>query len=120
MGTGLLLSQEFLQQQRERLEASRDTLLAGMQSGAAEDLQRSADAATQAEEVEDSAQTQADLESGALLRERLGLRLAAVERALAKLDAGHYGYSDVTGRRITTARLEAEPEAASTVEEAQA
>jgi DnaK suppressor protein len=47
-------------------------------------------------------------------------RLARVERALSKIDDGTYGFSDVSGKPIPQARLDATPEAVNTVEEQQA
>jgi DnaK suppressor protein len=53
---------------------------------------------------------------GTLVAHDLG-RLAQVERALAKIEEGTYGLSDVSGRPIPQERLEAMPEAIDTVEE---
>ena len=44
-------------------------------------------------------------------------RLARVERALAKIDAGTYGLSDVSGERIPKERLNAVPDAITTLRE---
>ena len=46
-------------------------------------------------------------------------RLERVERALAKIDNGTYGLSDVSGQPIPRERLEAVPEAACTLREEQ-
>jgi DnaK suppressor protein len=45
-------------------------------------------------------------------------RLAVIDRALARLDAGTYGRSVRSGQPIPDARLEADPAAELTVEEA--
>jgi DnaK suppressor protein len=50
------------------------------------------------------------------LRERLG----AIDRALARLEAGTYGRSVLSGKPIPDPRLEADPAAELTVEEARA
>ena len=50
------------------------------------------------------------------LRERLG----AIDRALARLEAGTYGRSVLSGKPIPDQRLEADPAAELTVEEARA
>src|SRR5580698_7908134 len=50
------------------------------------------------------------------LRERLG----AIDRALARLEAGTYGRSVLSGKPIPDPRLEADPAAELTVEEAKA
>jgi DnaK suppressor protein len=47
-------------------------------------------------------------------------RLVRVERALSKIEEGTYGYSDVSGKRIPDERLEAVPDAISTVAEQEA
>ena len=47
-------------------------------------------------------------------------RLDAIDRALARLDAGTYGRSVQSGQEIPDARLEADPAAELTVEEASA
>ncbi len=61
------------------------------------------------EEAEDEA-------VAAQLRERLG----AIDRALARIEAGTYGRSVLSGQPIPDARLEADPAAELTVEEAKA
>jgi DnaK suppressor protein len=48
----------------------------------------------------------------------LSERLATVERALARLDAGTYGRSVKSGLEIPAARLEADPAAELTADEA--
>ncbi|HXW44942.1 MAG TPA: conjugal transfer protein TraR [Streptosporangiaceae bacterium] len=50
--------------------------------------------------------------------ESLRDRLAAVDRALKRLDEGSYGYSVRSGKPIPAGRLEADPAAELTVEEA--
>jgi DnaK suppressor protein len=52
----------------------------------------------------------------AQLRDRLG----AIDRALARLEAGTYGRSVLSGKPIPDQRLEADPAAEVTVEEARA
>jgi DnaK suppressor protein len=47
-------------------------------------------------------------------------RLAAIDRALARIEAGTYGRSVLSGRPIPEQRLEADPAAEMTVEEARA
>lgn len=58
---------------------------------------------------------QDELDEG--LREDLEAQLAAVERAEARLAAGTYGVSVLSGEPIPDARLEARPTAELTVEE---
>jgi DnaK suppressor protein len=52
--------------------------------------------------------------------EQLRDRLAAIDRALARIEAGTYGRSVLSGKPIPEQRLEADPAAEMTVEEAQA
>jgi RNA polymerase-binding transcription factor len=52
----------------------------------------------------------------AQLRDRLG----AIDRALARLEAGTYGRSVLSGKPIPDERLEADPAAELTIEEARA
>jgi DnaK suppressor protein len=47
-------------------------------------------------------------------------RLAAIDRALARLEAGTYGRSVLSGQPIPDERLEADPTAELTIEEARA
>jgi DnaK suppressor protein len=47
-------------------------------------------------------------------------RLGAIDRALARLEAGTYGRSVLSGQQIPDQRLEADPAAELTVEEARA
>ena len=56
----------------------------------------------------------------AAVEESLRTRLAAVDRALARLDAGTYGRSIISGLPIPDERLEADPAAELTIEEARA
>jgi DnaK suppressor protein len=51
---------------------------------------------------------------------RLRDRLDAIDRALARLEAGTYGRSVLSGRPIPDQRLEADPAAELTIEEARA
>ena len=55
----------------------------------------------------------------ALLGEAERDELAAVERALAAIDNGTYGVSELSGKPIGIARLRAVPRATRTVEEAE-
>jgi DnaK suppressor protein len=52
--------------------------------------------------------------------DQLQERLAAIDRALARIEAGTYGRSVLSGKPIPEARLEADPAAELTVEEASA
>jgi len=73
-----------------------------------------------AHEYEDDAQKLEMLETSRNLLRHDIARLAQINRALRKIEEGTYGYSDISGERISTARLDAVPEAISTVLEQQA
>jgi DnaK suppressor protein len=66
---------------------------------------------------EDNAQELDLLEKQGLLMNRSVERLARVDRALAKLANGSYGYSDESGERIPDERLESMPDAINTLRE---
>ena len=105
------------QRARALLEAERDevqTLLRGTQEAEAEDRE----AETEIGDIADAAQP---LEAEGLddaIAESLQSRLAAIDRALARLANGTYGKSTRSGKPIPDARLEADPAAELTVEEA--
>ena len=54
-------------------------------------------------------------ENDRILSSQLGPQLIAIDRALAKLDEGTYGFSDVSGLPIPIARLQACPQALGTM-----
>jgi DnaK suppressor protein len=89
-------------------------LLAGAEEAAQED--RSAEG-----EVGDSADPAQALTAEGMdsaIAESMRNRLAAIDRALRRLDEGSYGRSVRSGKPIPDARLEADPAAELTVEEA--
>jgi DnaK suppressor protein len=51
--------------------------------------------------------------------DQLQLRLDAIDRALARIESGSYGRSVLSGKPIPAERLEADPAAELTIEEAQ-
>ncbi|HEY1651576.1 MAG TPA: hypothetical protein VGG09_06805 [Acidimicrobiales bacterium] len=71
-------------------------------------------------DIEDSALPLTDEEGASAVAEGLRTRLAAIERAEARVDAGTYGRSVRSGTPIPEERLEADPAAELTVEEASA
>jgi DnaK suppressor protein len=111
------LDQAFLQQQRERLVELRAQLNRATRAGEAEERSINAQSRGEAHESEEDAQKLSMLEvEGTLVAHDLR-RLAQVERALAKIENGTYGLSDVSGRPIPRERLEAMPEATDAVGE---
>ncbi len=109
--------QAFIRRQRERLVGLRNELQRATRAGEAEERAINSDSRDGAHEFEEDAQKLAMLEvDGTLVAHDLR-RLAQVERALAKIDDGTYGLSDVSGRPIAKERLEAMPEATDAVGE---
>jgi DnaK suppressor protein len=106
----------FLQRQRKRLEELRHQL---RQSEASIEHERSrrADQGREAREIEEDAQDLAEREIDEAVHRYDDRRLRAVERALQKIQEGTYGLSEVSGKPIPRARLQAIPEALLTVEE---
>ena len=74
----------------------------------------------EAHEFKDDAQKLELLETSRTLLRHDAARLAQINRALQKIEDGTYGFSDISGERISTARLNALPEATSTLQEQQA
>jgi DnaK suppressor protein len=108
-----------MEQNRARalLEAERAEvrqLLSGAQAAVAEDREAEGDVGDYA----DAAQPLAAEGEDDAIAESLRDRLAAIERALARLDDGTYGKSVRSGQPIPDDRLEADPAAELTVEEA--
>jgi RNA polymerase-binding transcription factor len=112
--------QAFLERKRRQLMALRAQLQQAVKSGEAEEAAVKNESAGEAHEYEDDAQKLDRLETrGNLVNHDID-RLARVERALNKIEAGSYGFSDVSGEPIPDQRLEAMPEAINTVQEQEA
>lgn len=112
-----ILDEAFIEKQRRRLVELRLALLESMRNDEAEEAGIKRERLDRPQEYEDDAQKLTSLELGGNLSVRIRERLAIVERALKKLEAGTYGLSDVSGRSIPCERLEAIPEAICTLEE---
>lgn len=111
------LDKEFVEWQRKRLEALRAQLLGDEERALAQVRALQEERGDEAEEFEDRAQESAGNEVRQALHDVDKRRLAAIDRALRKIDEGTYGISDKSGKRIPKARLEATPEAVLDVEE---
>jgi RNA polymerase-binding transcription factor len=110
------------EQARARLLAERDEV-----TGLLKDTERAAqqDRETEVEQVQtgdtgDAAQSLTAEGQDDAVAESLRNRLAALDRALKRLDDGSYGRSVRSGAPIPAERLEADPAAELTVEEARA
>jgi len=105
---------------RQRLTAERAEvvqLLKGEVSAGQDDREADAD------EAGDSADAALRLTNQGMddaIAEGLRDRIAAIDRALARLDSGDYGKSVLSGEPIPDERLDADPAAELTVAEAQA
>ncbi|MGO8961376.1 MAG: TraR/DksA family transcriptional regulator [Streptosporangiaceae bacterium] len=101
--------------------------LSGERADVARLLKDAASAAAQDREAEDEPGDYADAAQpltaqgldDAIVADLQG-RLAAIDRALARLDDGSYGLSIRSGQPIPDERLEADPAAELTIEEARA
>ena len=107
----------FLKEQRKRLVAMRDQLLGRDAAKTALDRTSRPEGVL---EIEDDAQRLAQNEVDDAVHGVEEQRLRLIERALAKIDEGTYGLSDLSGDPIPKARLEAIPEALLTIEEEEA
>ena len=114
------LSPKFIATQRERLVALKAEL-AGTEADSLKvenDLQE--ERREEAVEPEEMAQ---DLDRREVMQAKHAVdqeRIKNIDRALKKIELGTYGLSDVSGKPIPRARLEASPEAVVRVEEAAA
>ena len=110
------LSNEFIEGQRESLEQTRAEL-ARMRDGLEADEQDRADDQLYGEaDSGDLGQEMHTRQLDQTISEQAEGRLANVERALQKIEEGSYGICDDTGEEIPKGRLEAIPEAVTTVE----
>jgi DnaK suppressor protein len=110
------LDEEFLARQKQRLQATRDTLLRGL-AGVSEEEREWAEGAQEAlRDWEERGPYVSARDLDAALQRKLRRRLAIVERALQKIEEGTYGLCDETGEPIPRGRLEAVPEAIYTIE----
>jgi DnaK suppressor protein len=102
---------------RALLEAERAEVR-GLLSGEEEAVAEDREAEGEVGDYGDVAQPLAAEAEDDAIAESLRNRLAAIERALARLDDGTYGKSVRSGQPIPDDRLEADPAAELTVEEA--
>ena len=114
------LDEQFVEQQRERLQQLRAELTRIVR-GMEEDQRDRAEAEEDFTEHDsgDMSQSLFTRELDATVEQVAEKRLQSVERALEKIEEGTYGLSDESGEQIPKGRLEAVPEAVYTVEEQQ-
>jgi DnaK suppressor protein len=110
------LDREFIENQRGTLEQTREELTRMMQGLTEDDQERGED---QAYETSDRGDLGREIHTRQLdetVSGQLESRLENVERALQKIEEGSYGICDDTGEEIPKGRMEAMPEATTTVE----
>ena len=110
------------EQARERLLAERaevEGLLRDTERAGQQDRETEVEVA-ETGDIEDAAQSLTAEGQDDSVAETLRDRLAALDRALKRLDDGTYGRSVRSGQQIPEERLEADPAAELTVEEARA
>jgi DnaK suppressor protein len=112
-----LFDDAFIEKQYRYLIRLRAALVAAAEGLEIEETSVNTERHTGPAEREDDAQRLTMLEIDGLLVAHDAVRLARVERTLQKIAEGSYGLSDVSGKAITRARLEAFPEAVCTLAE---
>ena len=111
------LDEAFIARQRERLLELRAQLIAGGDAaGEEEDTLQMAAGSEPRDAVDDGNRLEQQANDEALLAHDLA-RIAAIDRALEKIQEHTYGLSDGNGEPIGRAHLEAVPEAVFTVDE---
>jgi DnaK suppressor protein len=111
------LDETFIARQRERLLKLRAQLIAGGDAaGEEENTLQTAAGDEPGDAVDDGDRLEQQANDEALLAHDLN-RIAAIDRALEKIQEHTYGLSDGNGEAIGRAHLEAVPEAVFTVDE---
>jgi DnaK suppressor protein len=106
-------------QARTRLTAERAEVEQTLREAAAEAATWQDDeAGAETNDAADSAQTLSAEDMADAVTTRFRDRIAAIDRALQRLDNGTYGYSVRSGVPIPAERLDADPAAELTIEEA--
>jgi DnaK suppressor protein len=107
----------FIARQRQRLETIRVKVSSAKGRDTDEDLAIDWNARNRASESEDQAQDSTISDNHLALIDDLSRYGNSIDRALAKIDEGTYGFSDESGLPIPLARLAAYPQAIRTVSE---
>ena len=114
------LDQEFIEQQKQRLQdlkAELERVRDGLEEDQKFRAQEEGDFTQH--DSGDMSQSLFTREVDATVEQQVERRLQHVERALQKIEEGTYGLSDDSGEPIPRGRLEVAPEAIRTVEEEQ-
>jgi DnaK suppressor protein len=107
----------YVEAKREQLLALRSEIQRVTNAAEAEERHIRSEAPREAREYQDDAEELDLLERQGLLVNRSVERLARIERALAKIANGTYGYSDESSKRIPDERLDFMPDAINTAGE---
>ena len=110
------LDEQFVEQQRGRLEDLKEELLRVRRGMEEDERDRSQEEQDAELDSGDESQQMFTREMDATIGEQMERRLQDVERALEKISEGSYGICEDTGEEIAKGRLEAVPEALRTVE----
>ncbi|QGZ59724.1 TraR/DksA family transcriptional regulator [Paraburkholderia acidiphila] len=115
--TDQILSEAFIESQRQRLLAMQREVLGGEEGTIAAERNQEEETGEEAREAEDDAQRIEQDVANQALRNVNDHRIADIQRALEKIAEGTYGYSDKSGDPIPIERLKILPEAILTVQE---
>jgi|HubBroStandDraft_4_1064222.scaffolds.fasta_scaffold187608_2 DnaK suppressor protein len=107
----------FLAQQLARLLELRQQIELSIRSEQTRERELDGESFREAEEFEEDAQRVTQLDVDGTLVGRDIAHLSKVNRALAKIEDGTYGLSDISGRPIPQTRLIATPEATDLLQE---
>lgn len=114
------LDSDFIQRQRERLEALQSELQTSLEFRLDDEEKMQAARTNQSHTTGQDAQRSARQDNSRAVRAHNRMRLETVRRALEKVEEGTYGQSDQSGDPIPRARLEAAPSSLYTVTEEEA
>jgi DnaK suppressor protein len=110
---------DFIEEQRIRLEALREELARTVtQAGTVSPEETEAEDIHEPMDIADLGAIVTGHDIDQAVHKTAERRLRYVERALQKIAEGTYGLSEISGQRISKARLESVPEAIYTTEEA--
>lgn len=111
------LDNDFIQQQRERLEQLQSDLQASLEFRLDDELETQSTRSNQSHSSGGDAQKIMQQDNNRAVRVHDRRRLQTVHRALEKIQDGTYGLSDESGDPIPRERLEAAPSSLYTVAE---
>ncbi len=111
------LDSEFIQRQRQRLEALQSELESSLEFRLDDELEMQATRTNQSRSSGGDAQKNVQQDNNRAVRAHDRMRLETVRRALEKIQDGTYGLSEESGDPIPRERLEAAPSSLYTVAE---